>query len=78
MLERDNADEYCYHDEGHELIDFPNTDVLHILSPHPLAGRCDTWEERCWSCKKQNLKFIDKATGQVANMDEVQAIRDAG
>ena len=31
MLERDNADEYWYHDEGHELIDFPNIDVLHDL-----------------------------------------------
>lgn len=71
MLERDNTEEYWYHDEGHELIHFRNLEVIHVLSPHTLALWCDAWTERYWSCEKENLKFIDKETGQVAGVDEV-------
>ncbi|KAJ3496651.1 hypothetical protein NLG97_g2502 [Lecanicillium saksenae] len=78
MLEQDNAEEGWYHWEGHELIDFRNIEVIHVLSPHPLAGWADAWTERYWCREKENLKFIDKATGQVAGVDEVYAMPDAG
>ncbi|KAJ6781489.1 hypothetical protein PWT90_11173 [Aphanocladium album] len=74
MLERDNANEYWWYEEGHELIGFRNLDAVHVLSPHPLVGWCEAWEERYWCRKKENLLFIDKATGQVANVDEVDAM----
>ncbi|KAG2416900.1 hypothetical protein HFD88_008117 [Aspergillus terreus] len=64
-FEREN-DESFFHFQSGELELYPNVEEIHVICEDGLMAWHDAWEYVYWPCPKENLRFIDKETGQIA------------
>ncbi|KAJ2976900.1 hypothetical protein NQ176_g4676 [Zarea fungicola] len=76
-FERSNVSEYWYYEEADNLTWFDNVELYHVVVPDALNGWYAAWEECYWACKKENLIYIDKQTGQMLNAVELREVEDA-
>lgn len=76
-FERSNVSEYWYREEAHYLTWFDNVEMYHVVVPDYLYVWFAAWEEHYWACKKENLIYIDKKSGQIVNAVELREIEDA-
>ncbi|KAL3470357.1 hypothetical protein BJX99DRAFT_251271 [Aspergillus californicus] len=73
-FERRN-DESFFHVDSQELRNFSNAEQIHVICKDgPLAWQ-KAWECLDWPCPKQNLRFIDKETGQMATGDDLDRLK---
>lgn len=64
-------DESFFRLQSKELARFSNLEEIHIICEEGLMVWQDAWESLNWPCPKENLRFIDKETGQVAEGGEL-------
>jgi hypothetical protein len=64
-FERENGESF-FHFQSHELAKFSNLEEIHVICEDGVMAWHDCWEYVYWPCPKENLKFIDKETGQIA------------
>jgi hypothetical protein len=64
-FERENGESF-FHFQSHKLREFSNLEEIHVICVDGLMAWQDAWEYVYWPCPKENLRFIDKETGQIA------------
>jgi hypothetical protein len=75
-FEREN-DESFFHFRSHELQKlYPNVEEVHVICKDGLMAWQDAWECCPWPCPKENLRFIDKETGQIAVGEDLDRMAD--
>lgn len=75
-FERCHSDEYWFHEESRNMIWFDNLEVCHVVARNALADWYMAWEDVHWSCTMENLKFIDRKTGQMVDGNELQRMME--
>ncbi|KAH0592101.1 hypothetical protein MHUMG1_10149 [Metarhizium humberi] len=75
-FEARNFDEYWFHFESQKLLWFTNLVECHVVSGDGLEAWWGAWQDFYWSCKREDLKFIDKKTGETMNSYEVDEMMD--
>lgn len=48
----------------------------HVVAGDGVGAWWGAWEDFTWTCKRENLKFIDKQTGMIMNSYEVDKMMD--
>jgi hypothetical protein len=74
-FEREN-DESFFHFQSHKLREFSNLEEIHVICVDGLMAWQDAWECCPWPCPKENLRFIDKETGQIAVGEDLDRMVD--
>ncbi|EAW25197.1 2EXR domain-containing protein [Aspergillus fischeri NRRL 181] len=64
-IQRENTDSF-FHSESQELHLYFNLEEMHVICEDGLLAWQDAWEYVYWPCPKENIRFIDKETGQIA------------
>jgi hypothetical protein len=49
---------------------------IHVICEDGLMAWHDAWEYVYWPCPKENLRFIDKETGQIALGEDLDSMVD--
>ncbi|KID59421.1 hypothetical protein MAN_10726, partial [Metarhizium hybridum] len=75
-FEAQNFDECWFHFDSKKLVWFTNLVECHVVSGDGLGAWWGAWEDFYWSCKREDLIFIDKETGQRMNSYEVDEMMD--
>lgn len=65
-FERQNTEGW-FHFESNELRKFPNLTEIHVICVEGVMGWQDAWEYIYWSCPRENIRFIDKESGETVD-----------
>ncbi|PKX93384.1 2EXR domain-containing protein [Aspergillus novofumigatus IBT 16806] len=74
-IQRENTDSFFY-SESRELQMYSNLEEMHVICEDGLLAWQDAWEYVYWPCPKENLRFIDKETGQIAVGEDLDRMSD--
>lgn len=75
-FEADNYEEHWFHSASRDLVWFKNMVEYHVVAGGGVGAWWGAWEDFTWTCKRENLKFIDKQTGMIMNSYEVDKMMD--
>lgn len=70
-MERCHNDQYWHYTESPNMVWFDKLQVCHVVARRSLWAWNQVWKDVPWTCPKENLKFIDKQTGQMMGGDEL-------
>jgi hypothetical protein len=68
-------DQSFFHYQSHELGRFSNLEEIHVICEDGLLAWHEAWKYVHWPCK-ENLRFIDKTTGQMAVCEDLRRKMD--
>ncbi|KAF4212958.1 hypothetical protein CNMCM6805_000361 [Aspergillus fumigatiaffinis] len=74
-IQRENTDSF-FRSESLELQMYSNLEEMHVICEDGLLAWQDAWEYVYWPCPKENLRFIDKETGQIAVGEDLDRMAD--
>ncbi|GFF93572.1 hypothetical protein IFM53868_07234 [Aspergillus udagawae] len=74
-IQRENTDSF-FRSESLELQMYSNLKEMHVICEDGLLAWQDAWEYVYWPCPKENLRFIDKETGQIAVGEDLDRMAD--
>ena len=63
----DKNNEGFFHFHSKELRDFCNFREIHVICKDGLLAWQDAWEYLYWPCPRENMRFIDKESGQMVD-----------
>ncbi|KAM5358271.1 hypothetical protein ACJZ2D_015429 [Fusarium nematophilum] len=72
-FEREN-NEWFFHFESKELEEFANLVEVHVICLAGFFDWLEAWECVEWSCPKENVRFIEKKSGQMVDGYELEKI----
>ena len=75
ILERENNESF-FHFESEALRMFSNMVEIHVICKDGLLAWQEAWESVYFPCPAENLRFIDKQTGQVADGWELEKMQE--
>ncbi|KAK2780796.1 hypothetical protein FQN52_002057 [Onygenales sp. PD_12] len=70
------SDESFFHFHSKDLADFTCMEEIHVICENGLADWQDSWEYVYWPCPRENLRFIDKETGQITVGEDLDRMWD--
>ncbi|KAI5380600.1 hypothetical protein J4E82_000557 [Alternaria postmessia] len=73
-FERENSEEYFYHTESTELMNFASVEEIHIVCADGFWMWAGATHEHSWPCAEEKLVFIDAFNGRVARGIEFEKI----
>ncbi|KAF3484078.1 uncharacterized protein GIQ15_03402 [Arthroderma uncinatum] len=59
-------DEWFFHFRYHQLAGYSNLEVIHVICYNGVDDWQTAWESIHWPCGPDNVRFIDRETGEVA------------
>ncbi|KAH7113109.1 hypothetical protein B0J13DRAFT_681806 [Dactylonectria estremocensis] len=69
-------DEWLFHFESKELKEYTNLEELHVVCLAGFFDWLEAWECVEWSCPEENVRFIDKESGQMIDGYELDKMWD--
>lgn len=68
------SDTSFFHFQSRKLAVFSDMEEIHVICERGLEDWQDSWDHVYWPCPRENLRFIDKDTGQIAVGEELDAM----
>lgn len=73
---RPNQEEWWYHGEAHETLDFVNAEEIHVVCEDGLGAWWGATYDHGWPCAWENVILIDADDGRTMNMVEMEKMFD--
>ncbi|KAK2797391.1 hypothetical protein FQN50_009192 [Emmonsiellopsis sp. PD_5] len=70
------SNDFFFYTHSKDLADFTCMEEIHVICENGLADWQDSWEYVYWPCPRENLRFIDKETGQIAVGEDLDRMWD--
>ncbi|KAH6625095.1 hypothetical protein C7974DRAFT_395408 [Boeremia exigua] len=73
-FKRENGDEYFYHTESNELMEFVSVEEIHIVCADGFWMWAGAIDDHAWPCAEEKLVFIDALDGRVVRGTEFEFV----